>query len=509
MAQGVQTHRVVQPEFELGGGLFALSLLAMVCGAAACGTVDPANKVTGGSFSKATDVGTDATDVWLEPLDTTAQTDAAANDASPAGPEIMDGSATDAKAQDSAVTVPVDGGATDALVADTPAAVDAAKEVLNADIEVKDVSLQDAPAPDALVTDAQATDGLLDAGGLSACCLPQKTKGCVDIPVQDCVCKQDAYCCTAKWDDQCAAEVVAYGCGKCSAGAGDASGSADSAKTDAADAGGGSDGGAAVACKTWQSARADLSEGAWSSNPALCQPGDMLGAGRSNTLKIVNLYRAMAGLPAVKLTDEWNPALQACATMMHANKALSHTPPANWACYQAAGAAAAGKSNLSTTPAVLSIDLYVVDPGNESTFGHRRWLLSNSLGPIGVGSTSGYSCLQVIGGTGKAGKAWTAWPPPGDVPLAAFHALSWVALDATGWTIQSDTVNLNAAVVTIADNGELRPIQVNALAPNYGSQWAISMVPKGWAAKAGATYHVDVKGIASPFAYDVHVVGCP
>ncbi|MFO0571882.1 MAG: CAP domain-containing protein, partial [Polyangiaceae bacterium] len=238
-----------------------------------------------------------------------------------------------------------------------------------------------------------------------------------------------------------------------------------------------------------------------------CTAGDITAIGRTNSLKLVNLYRWLAGLPAVTNASGADQAAQACALMMHANGQLSHSPPANWKCYTAAGAGAAGKSNIATAPAVEAIDLYMIDPGNTTTIGHRRWILSNSLGPIGIGSTSAYSCLQVIGGSGAANKAWTAFPPPGDVPLELW-SVSWTSLDQTGWTIQSDSISLSNAQVTVTDAGANKPVTVTPLSSGYGSSYAIRFNPQGWTAQAGHTYSVNVTGTSQPISYQVKVVAC-
>ena len=168
---------------------------------------------------------------------------------------------------------------------------------------------------------------------------------------------------------------------------------------------------------------------------------------------------------------------------------------------------AAGQSNIATTAGVRAVGLYMNDRGNETTIGHRRWLLSNSLGPVGLGSTSGYSCLMTLGGSGKAGKAYAAWPPAGDVPLPALTVEG--SLDKVGWSIQSDSINLAGAKVTITDAGTDRPVTVMQLPANYGSKYAISMVPMGWSTTAGHTYEVAVTGTPTPINYAVNVVSCP
>lgn len=264
-------------------------------------------------------------------------------------------------------------------------------------------------------------------------------------------------------------------------------------------------------CARWKGDRASLAEGAWSGSLASCAAGDVGAPGRANTLKLVNLYRWLSGLPAVVDDPARNDTAQSCALMMHANGTLSHSPPTSWKCYSAAGAGSAGKSNISPTPAVASIDLYMVDPGNATTIGHRRWILSNSLGPIGIGGTSGYSCLQVIGGGGSAGKEFTAWPPAGIVPLEAFAPPSaFSSVDATGWTVQSDSISFSGSTTaTIAEDGVDKPVDVATLANGYGSTNALKITPKGWTTKAGKSYAVSVKGASKPIDYVVQVVACP
>jgi uncharacterized protein YkwD len=291
-------------------------------------------------------------------------------------------------------------------------------------------------------------------------------------------------------------------------GAGPSSSSAGNGSTSASSSSGA--GGASPAdliCQRWKSDRADLGEGAWSGDVASCNPGDVSADGRANALKLVNLYRFMVGLPAVTTDPTRDQKAQSCALMMDANNMLNHSPPMNWACYSQDGAQGAGNSNISPTPGVEGVDLYMTDPGNQTTMGHRRWILSGSLGPIGLGSTSSHSCMWVIGGSGGSNPAFTAWPPPGPFPAEAFN-VSFQTLDQTGWTIQSSVIDLNGAQVAVTDGGQDRPMAVTQLQNGYGSTWAIRMVPNGWTSQIGHTYSVVVSGLSQAISYDVEVVSC-
>jgi hypothetical protein len=259
-------------------------------------------------------------------------------------------------------------------------------------------------------------------------------------------------------------------------------------------------------CMHWLGERADLSEGMWTGDVASCDAGDIDAEARKRALRLVNLYRWLADLPAIGQDETRNAKAQQCALMMTANMTLSHTPPMDWTCYSADGAEAAGSSNIATGAAVSSIDLYMMDPGNPDTIGHRRWILSNSIGPTGIGSTDTFSCLWTIGGSGTANAPWIAYPTPGPFPLAA-TTLGWTNLDMTGWSIQSDTIDLTAAQVEVTRGGETLPVDLHPLGAGYGSMFAISMIPNGWQTTAGS-YHVRVDGVAQPIEYDVEIVDC-
>jgi uncharacterized protein YkwD len=262
-------------------------------------------------------------------------------------------------------------------------------------------------------------------------------------------------------------------------------------------------------CTRWTTDRADLSEGAWIGNTDTCDAGELSQNGIDNALRLVNLYRWLSGLPEVEVNSTLNSKAQECALMMHDYGGLSHNPtPDVFGCYSEDGSEAAGKSNLSPYAGVYSVDLYMSDPGNETTLGHRRWILSNGLGPIGLGSTSEYSCMYVIGGAANDTAAWAAWPPAGVVPYELMN-LAWATLEETGWSLQSDSVDLTNAMVTLTlDDGTNLPVTVNQLGEYYGSKWAISMVPNGWFSEPGRSYDVHVEATGGVIDYTVDLVDC-
>jgi hypothetical protein len=223
-------------------------------------------------------------------------------------------------------------------------------------------------------------------------------------------------------------------------------------------------------CARWNADTADTSEGIWSGSIDGCDAGDISTEGRENALRLFNLYRWLADLPSVTTEADRNQQAQECALMMDANNTLSHEPPMSWTCYSDTGAQGARTSNISSGAGVSSVLLYLIDTGNESTMGHRRIILSNWLGPIGLGSTGdgGASCMQNIGGTGDAGKEWMAWPPPGVFPIQAYSN-TWSSLSDTGWSIQSEDIDLSSSQVTVTSGGQNLAVTTTPLTGNYGS----------------------------------------
>jgi hypothetical protein len=271
-----------------------------------------------------------------------------------------------------------------------------------------------------------------------------------------------------------------------SAGAGGGAGSSDRAQEE---------------CQRWSGDRADMSEGTWSGDVASCDPGDLSAPGRDNALKLVNLYRFLAGMPAVAMDDSFNQLAQECALLQSANNDLSHDPPTTWNCYTQEAADAASHSSISSGKGVRSIDGYMSDGGaNADTMGHRRWIFANYIGPVGFGSATS-SCFYQPAGSMNAKLTFVAWPPPGPVPLAA---LTTTKADTAGWTIQSDSVDLSTATVTVTDAGEDRPVTQSTLPGGYGSRYALRIVPTGWTSEAGHSYVVT----ASTVSYTIDVVDC-
>jgi hypothetical protein len=176
------------------------------------------------------------------------------------------------------------------------------------------------------------------------------------------------------------------------------------------------------------------------------------------------------------------------------------------------------RSNASGSASVAAIDFYIVD-GQVPSLGHRRWILSEWVNQIGVGSVgysppmfnwTGYaSCLWVIPDVAPASTTlFRAWPPPGPVPAEILRIfINLQTLDTSGWSIQSWTDDLQMAKVSVLEDGVEQAVDVTALAP-LAEKSAIRIKPAGWSTRAGHSYHVDVTGVVTPFSYDFQPIEC-
>lgn len=205
----------------------------------------------------------------------------------------------------------------------------------------------------------------------------------------------------------------------------------------------------------------------WTGNLATCDPGTTSDEFRAYTLRRVNFFRAMAGIPAaVTLNDEYNQKAQAAALMMSANGRLSHTPPPDWQCYTTAGSDGALASNLFRgRGGIFAIDGHIEDAGvNNQATAHRWWFLSPYLGEMGAGDvfpTGGTiaSAHYVVDSSNRdpaMARDYVAWPPPGFVPYQVVYT-RW------SFTLFSDapfTEDFRNAVVSMTENGQPVPVTI-------------------------------------------------
>ncbi|MBG9389424.1 CAP domain-containing protein [Caenimonas aquaedulcis] len=257
----------------------------------------------------------------------------------------------------------------------------------------------------------------------------------------------------------------------------------------------------------------------WTGHLASCDAGDASADFRAAELRRINWFRAMAGVPAsVQFDTGFNQKAQQAAMLMAANNSLSHTPPANWTCYNATAAEAAGKSNLALGRygADSISDGYMRDSGdNNAAAGHRRWVLYPQTQLMGAGDVDGgvrANALWVIDANyfnprPAVRDDFVAWPPKGYAPYPVVYPR---------WSFAYPNADFSAATVTMTENGvpiaTRKEVPVNGVGEN-ALVWFPGAYVDGmnWAKPSGDTVYqvtvsnVVVNGFARSFSYTTTV----
>ena len=261
-------------------------------------------------------------------------------------------------------------------------------------------------------------------------------------------------------------------------------------------------------------------------DPASGVAGDTSAAYKNAVLTRVNFFRAMGGVPSISGFDPVrNSKDQQAALMMYANGALNHTPPTNWLRYTAAGAEAAGKSNLCQ--AALSdtgcLTGYMDDFGSNNTVvGHRRWILYPQTQMMGTGDLPGGNNLwnalwtvedsTVWNGRPQTRDSFVAWPPKGYVPYQLLY---------NRWSFHYANANFAGAAVSVTRNGSPVTARIDATvnaslsAPENGIIFVLDNLQTSQPSSpskptADTTYTVSItnvliSGVPQSFTYNVIV----
>lgn len=227
---------------------------------------------------------------------------------------------------------------------------------------------------------------------------------------------------------------------------------------------------------------------------AACSPGATSASYKDATLLRVNLFRALAGVPAgVTLHDAYNAKAQQAALMMSANNKLSHTPAQDqpsWPCLTSDGNEAAGNSNLAlSSSGPAAITGYLWDLGsNNYPVGHRRWMFYPQVQKMGAGDVAGDgqhpsanalwyfdSVFNSADPTKNPRPAvrddFVAWPPPGYVPYY---------LVSPRWSLSYPKADFRQATVTMSHNGANVPVALEPLVPDFGGNGFIGENTRVW-----------------------------
>jgi len=205
----------------------------------------------------------------------------------------------------------------------------------------------------------------------------------------------------------------------------------------------------------------------WNGNTQSCNAGNNSQEYTDATLKTINYFRAMLGVPAdITFKQEYNDKALKSALIMEANFNLSHNPPSNWKCYSEEGAKGAANSNIAIgASGSQAISLYMWDPGAGNYFvGHRRWIMSPSQAVMGTGSTEKGDSLWVFGGFRKEENAreYVSWPNSGFVPFKFGYSKDY------RWSFTAHKAQVKDATVIVKKAGKNLKVNKEKYAGGYG-----------------------------------------
>jgi hypothetical protein len=205
---------------------------------------------------------------------------------------------------------------------------------------------------------------------------------------------------------------------------------------------------------------------------ATCTPGKVDTAANIKFTNMLNYLRRQAGVyDSCFLDAELNEMAQQAALMMKARNDLSHSPDEKWKCYSLKGKKGAGSSNLSLgysgTDALLG---QVEDDGdNNSSVGHRRWVLNPYNKVFGHGSTDNTMALYVFGkyfnnpAKDKLPQwnkeTFVSWPPKDFAPIA---------LVPQRWSFSLEDADYGKAKITVTLKGKKVNISTEDAQQGYG-----------------------------------------
>ncbi|MEM7385978.1 MAG: hypothetical protein AAF514_13640 [Verrucomicrobiota bacterium] len=263
----------------------------------------------------------------------------------------------------------------------------------------------------------------------------------------------------------------------------------------------------------------------WTGDVSTCQPGTVSTAFLDDTLRRVNYFRAMAGLPSdITFDPVKNAKSQEAALVFARQNDLSHSPSTDFpgnACLTADAQEAAGASNLSLGSfGPYGIDRLILDDGaNNVPVGHRRWFYYPRAQEMGHGSVpfnlpdhNAASVTWVIGDfKSSAPSTEVPWPNEGYIP---YHLVPGDGQTHPRWSFSYPGADFSSSTVSMTRNGSTISVTLEPVQTGFGDNtivWKPSGVVE--APPADGTddhYEVTISGITSaPFAsksYDVYAI---
>ncbi|MCK5857288.1 MAG: CAP domain-containing protein [Bacteroidales bacterium] len=272
----------------------------------------------------------------------------------------------------------------------------------------------------------------------------------------------------------------------------------------------------------------------WTGSEAACNSGDISSSTRGKVVERVNYYRALCGLPSLKLNSAQNASCQDAALIMMANNTLTHTPSSGMKCWTQAGYDAASTGNIAigwgsdepkANHSINAVSGYMEDPGaGNEVVGHRAWLLHPPLSAIGTGSVydanhsyqgmkkAAANCIRWgdnVNGT-SSGPEFIAYPPADYVPSVLVFprwsfALANASFASAKVTVKSGNKTYQCNIIArVAQQGSVNPAarlvwEPQGLSINSDMDFKVTVSDIQGASKTSYTYTVKafkVSGVA-------------
>ena len=273
----------------------------------------------------------------------------------------------------------------------------------------------------------------------------------------------------------------------------------------------------------------------WTGNVAAGAAGTVNPEYLRATLRRINYFRAMSGLPGNVVFDAvHNAHCQQAALMMANARMVSHEPPRSWKFYTREAALAAQHGDLTLNwrgdQGPGAIDRYMDDFGDKNAcVGHRRWLLAPSVNIMGTGIvpangathpgtnvtwvTDGAPRLIEVADDAPVAPAPTApavsWPPVGFVPAALVFDRWSFAIPCADFRRAVVEVSKEGSRIAVAQEHPAFQSAADGSGPYLGANTLVWTLPGNVVSRNGdETYRVRltnviVGGQAREFTYTV------
>jgi hypothetical protein len=205
-----------------------------------------------------------------------------------------------------------------------------------------------------------------------------------------------------------------------------------------------------------------------------CVPGTNSPAFSSVTLRRINWFRAMAGIPAAVTFDSGECTEdQAAAVMMSEHGALQHVGDwTGWDCFSTDATNASANSNLALgSDGPDAITGYIWDFGsNNYEVGHRRWILYPQTQVMATGDVPPENSFASANATWVFDANYSGPRPATRSPYCPWPAAGYVPYQTVfpQWSFALSNADLSAATVTMTSNGVTVPITQQSYVTGFG-----------------------------------------